>query len=80
VNIGGGSRVSLREALAALEQVSGQTAEIESTASKLGDVRDTSADISKARALIDYRPTTALEDGLEAQWRWAIEATVGPGA
>jgi UDP-glucuronate 4-epimerase len=80
VNIGGGSRVSLREALAALEQVSGQTAEIESTDSKLGDVRDTSADISKARALIDYRPTTALEDGLGAQWRWACEATVGPGA
>jgi UDP-glucuronate 4-epimerase len=80
LNIGGGSRVSLREAVAVLEQVSGCQAEILPTARQLGDVRDTSADISRARAVIGFQPSTALTEGLAAQWEWASGAALERGA
>jgi UDP-glucuronate 4-epimerase len=76
LNIGGGSRVSLREAVATLERVSGRPADIEWTEKKLGDVRDTAADITRAHALIDYWPATQLETGLAAQWEWARDVAV----
>ena len=79
MNIGGGSRVSLREAVAVLEQVSGCEAQIVSTATQLGDVRDTSADISRARALIGYEASTTLAIGLAAQWEWASGAALPRG-
>jgi nucleoside-diphosphate-sugar epimerase len=59
--------------------VSGRAAEVERTETKLGDVRDTAADIALARDLIGYHPETALEEGLEAQWRWARDAAVAAG-
>jgi nucleoside-diphosphate-sugar epimerase len=35
-----------------------------------GDVRSTSAEISKIRDELGYKPAVALEEGLEAQVRW----------
>jgi nucleoside-diphosphate-sugar epimerase len=70
LNVGGGSRVSLREAVAVLEQVSGQSTELELAGEMRGDVLDTCADVTRARAVLDYRPATELADGLAAEWEW----------
>jgi UDP-glucuronate 4-epimerase len=80
VNVGGGSRVSLLDAVGVLEAVSSRTAEIVRTGSQPGDVRDTSADIAQARLLLDYQPTTTLESGLAAQWEWLSRESVRPHA
>jgi nucleoside-diphosphate-sugar epimerase len=39
-------------------------------AERAGDVRDSQADISKAKALLGYSPTVALEEGLRHTLAW----------
>jgi nucleoside-diphosphate-sugar epimerase len=34
------------------------------------DIVSTHADISKARQLLHYRPTTAIDDGVTRFWDW----------
>jgi nucleoside-diphosphate-sugar epimerase len=64
-NIGGGSRVSMNEAIAMVESMTGRV-EIRRMADGLGDARHTSADISVAEAAFAFVPRVALLDGLAA--------------
>ena len=41
-----------------------------------GDVRSTSADTSRARRELSYRPEVAFADGLPAEFEWLLEANV----
>ena len=43
---------------------------VERHAAAVGDVRRTSADGEKSRRELGWAPTTALADGLAAQWAW----------
>jgi UDP-glucuronate 4-epimerase len=70
-NIGGGSRVSLSETLEVLARVSGRTLEVSMAEREHGDVANTGADISRARADLDFEPATSLEEGLLAEYEWA---------
>jgi nucleoside-diphosphate-sugar epimerase len=70
-NIGGGSRVSLREALTLLDSLLDVPLRVEYTSAERGDVRHTSADTSRARALLGFEPTMAFEQGLAKQAEWA---------
>jgi nucleoside-diphosphate-sugar epimerase len=72
LNIGGGSRVPLNDALAALVRVSGREASVTRLPEQPGDARHTYADCSLAAALIGYRPAVELEHGLRAQWEWQL--------
>jgi UDP-glucuronate 4-epimerase len=38
-----------------------------------GDVERTWADLTRVRAELDYRPTTPVRAGVEAQFRWMRE-------
>jgi UDP-glucose 4-epimerase len=69
-NIGGGARVSLREVFDLLARVSGRTVTIEQQGPQKGDMRDTYADTSRARADLGFTPTVGLEEGLRQMWRW----------
>jgi UDP-glucuronate 4-epimerase len=69
-NIGGGSQVALAEAIAFLEHLAGRALEIERSAAKPGEISATGADISRARAELDYEPAVALEAGLRAEFEW----------
>lgn len=73
-NIGGGSRVSLRDVFDLLGKVTGRPVSIEVQPSQKGDMRDTYADTIRARDDLGFAPSVTLEDGLRAMYRW-MEAT-----
>lgn len=73
-NIGGGSRVSLREVFEMLGRVSGRPVAVDRQPPQKGDMRDTYADTSRARADLGFAPSVGLEDGLREMFRW-MEAT-----
>ena len=73
-NIGGGARVSLREVFDLLARVSGREVRIDRQPPQKGDMRDTYADTSRAKADLGFAPSVTLEEGLRHMWRW-MEAT-----
>jgi len=70
MNIGGGNRVSLIEAIATLGDVMGVKPRLQLRSVEAGDVRDTWADVSRARDAIGYRPTTKLAVGMAQEYAW----------
>lgn len=72
-NIGGGARISLRDAIDLLAEIAGVSVEVLSVGRERGDVRDTGADIRAANAVLGYVPHVSLREGLERQWTWAVD-------
>jgi UDP-glucuronate 4-epimerase len=70
-NVGGGSEVSMLEAIETLGRVSGRRLEIVRHPRREGDAARTAADTTRIRADLGWEPATSFEDGLAAQWRWA---------
>jgi len=70
LNLGNNYSVSLRELINSIEKVTGKKAIIEQLPEQPGDVPKTFADISKAKKLIGYEPTTRLNEGLEKFYHW----------
>jgi len=66
-NIGGGGAVSLNHAISLIERTVQKKAHVKHMAAQAGDVRNTSADIAKARREIGFRPSVTLEEGLRRQ-------------
>ncbi|HEX3201943.1 MAG TPA: NAD-dependent epimerase/dehydratase family protein, partial [Actinomycetes bacterium] len=73
VNIGGGRRVSLDEALELIGEATGRRLTVERRPPLAGDARHTGADGTRAEALLGYRPETDLATGLAAQVAWVTE-------
>jgi nucleoside-diphosphate-sugar epimerase len=69
-NIGGGSRVSLNEVLDIVGRVTGKVLQINRGPAQKGDMRDTYADTSLAKADLGFSPTVSLVDGLAEEYRW----------
>lgn len=69
-NIGGGARVSLKEVFDMLGRVSGRQVKIDQQGPQAGDMRDTYADTTRAKADLGFAPTVTLEEGLGHMWRW----------
>lgn len=74
INLGESRTVELRELISLLEQALGRTAEIDRQPLQPGDVPQTFADISKARALLGYDPQTQIEAGIEKFVEWFRES------
>lgn len=71
VNVATGERATLNELLEALKGVTGKadvTAEYRET--RVGDVRHSLADITRAREFLGYEPTVGLEEGLRKTIDW----------
>jgi UDP-glucose 4-epimerase len=67
INVASGRSVSLVELIGILKQVIGPEAvklQIDHQAPRAGDLRASSADISRARELLGYEPKVSLEQGL----------------
>lgn len=75
-NIGCGGRVTLLDVLRAM----GHTLNVDSTPShtepRAGDVRHSSADISKARHGLGYAPVVTFEEGIRQTLAWACPGRV----
>jgi UDP-glucose 4-epimerase len=69
-NIGGGSRVSMNEVIAIIERIAGRPLQVNREAAQKGDMRDTFADTSLARQDLGFAPSTPLEEGIQAEYRW----------
>jgi nucleoside-diphosphate-sugar epimerase len=70
-NVGGGTEVSMLEAVETLARIAGRRLELVRRPRREGDAARTAADTARIRAELGWEPTTAFEDGLAAQWRWA---------
>jgi len=66
-NIAGEQVLSIREAIATVEELLGERVAIENRAERLGESRRNAADISAARAQLGYAPRRSLREGLQAQ-------------
>jgi len=69
-NIGGGSRSSVNQVLAVLEEILGKPIRRERRPPQPGDVRHTWADTSRARDRLGFIPRVSLREGLARQVEW----------
>jgi UDP-glucuronate 4-epimerase len=72
-NVGGGEEATMRDAIGVLERVSGRKVDVRAEPAARGDARRTAADVSLVAGDLGWAPTTTLEDGLAAQWSWAVD-------
>jgi UDP-glucose 4-epimerase len=70
MNVATGGRISLNELLRVMNRICGTSLEAVHQAPRAGDVRDSQADISKARALVSYMPIVSFEEGLRRTLEW----------
>ena len=70
INVATGSRISLLDLLGVMKRLTGATVEPEFTERRAGDVRDSLADITKARQILGYEPRFSLEEGLAQTVDW----------
>jgi len=65
LNIGGGTRMSVNELIKKIEKITGKKAKLEYVEAEMGDVKDTLADVSKAKETLNWKPRVKIEEGLE---------------
>lgn len=75
LNIGGGSQIALTDALARIAQLIGRDLDLRHGPEQSGDVKNTGADTSRAREMLDYRPAVLVEEGLRLQLEWMLTKT-----
>jgi nucleoside-diphosphate-sugar epimerase len=76
-NIGGGSRISVNGVLDLIGRLTDRPVTVARESTQKGDMRDTYADTSLARAELGFSPSVPLERGLEAEYRWLLETGAG---
>ncbi len=72
-NLGESQTIELKELIELIEQNIGKKAIIERKPMQPGDVPLTFADISKARELLNYNPTTKIEQGIPKFVEWFVK-------
>lgn len=72
VNLGLGRGASVREAVAAFEQASGMRVKTIDAPRRPGDVAESVADPSRAKALLGWRPRRDLAEMCRDMWRWRL--------
>ena len=74
-NVGGGSRVSMNQVIEIIGRIAGRPLDVRREPAQKGDMRDTYADTSLARADLGFAPGVTLEQGIEAEYRWLSSAS-----
>jgi nucleoside-diphosphate-sugar epimerase len=79
INVAVGGRISINELCSTIASLLGSTMTPEHTPPRAGDVRDSQADITKAREILGYVPIVTFEEGLRRTLEWyKQEFTVRP--
>ena len=71
INVATGGRISLNELLRTMNRIVGTNTKAVYQDGRAGDVRDSQADITKARELLGYVPIVDFEEGLRHTLDWA---------
>lgn len=69
-NLGGGRRMALKEVIDLMTEIIGRPAKIKYLPVADGDVRHTSADMSKAERELNFKPEFNIADGLARELDW----------
>lgn len=69
-NIGSGTRISINNLLALLEKIIGKKPKVKYVEEEKGEMRDTFADISRAKKLLGWTPKVGMEEGLKRYIKW----------
>jgi UDP-N-acetylglucosamine 4-epimerase len=69
-NIAVGERVSLNELISILKKLTGSKVQSFHRPDRVGDVRDSLADISRAKKQLGYSPEIRIEEGLKYTLEW----------
>ena len=70
INVAVGGRISLLDLIRTLQDILKQSAEPTFGPPREGDVRDSQADVEKARRHLNFAPQTSFEDGLRQTVAW----------
>src|SRR5947207_3230375 len=69
-NVGVGERISLNEVLRELGKITGKRLAAKYEPPRDGDIRDSEADVSRARECLEYNPQVSFEEGLARTFEW----------
>lgn len=72
INIGESNTISLSNLVSTIEESLGKKAIINKLPMQPGDVKRTFADISKAKRVLGYNPTTDFKDGIDRFVKWYL--------
>jgi UDP-N-acetylglucosamine/UDP-N-acetyl-alpha-D-glucosaminouronate 4-epimerase len=78
INVAAGGRVSLNRLFETMKGIIGAQVEPDYVAPRAGDVRDSQADITKARRLLAFEPRVSLEEGLRRTVDWYRASRTSP--
>jgi nucleoside-diphosphate-sugar epimerase len=70
INVATGGRITLNQLFYAIRDVVGGSVEPTYVEARQGDVRDSQADISKAKEILGYEPSVPFEEGLSRTIEW----------
>jgi nucleoside-diphosphate-sugar epimerase len=76
INVATGGRISLNQLFEEMKKLVGATVSPTYAEARRGDVRDSQADITKARELLGYQPIVSFEDGLRKTVDWYRTADI----
>ncbi len=69
-NVAVGEQISVSQLFALLKKITGSLLEAKHREERKGDVKDSLADISKAKRILGYEPTVRAEEGLRRTVEW----------
>jgi len=78
INVATGGRISLNQLFEEMRKMVGGTVSPIYAEGRKGDVRDSQADITKARDLLGYEPIVSFEEGLKKTVDWYRAAEIAP--
>ena len=70
MNVATGGRISLNQLVSVMNGIAGTNLQPMYKEPRTGDVKDSQADITKAKMLLGYQPIVSLEEGLQRTLEW----------
>lgn len=72
INIGSGKQISLSKVIKLVEKIAHKAIRLNKKPAYKGEMTDTLADISKAKKLLKYHPSTTLINGIKKEVAWMM--------
>lgn len=70
INVGTGTSVSVNSLWGSISQLAGMKGDCKRAAARPGDIRESVADISLARKMLEYEPHYSFQQGIDLTWKW----------